>query len=194
MIMKTRNYMGLGVLVAGLMMSTVATMAQGAGGRGGGGGGNFDPEQMRARMAERMKEQMRATDEEWKVIQPLLEDVQAKQRDVAMGRMGGMMGREEAVLQWLADGVWLECLHVAGERGAGTSFVGAVSGPGCSRRSCCRLRQVNGTWRWRSAGCLRRPGWTVCGRLIDLELQPVLAPREAVQREIKKHLGVGADT
>jgi hypothetical protein len=93
MIMKTRNYMGLGVLVAGLMMSTVATMAQGAGGRGGGGGGNFDPEQMRARMAERMKEQMRATDEEWKVIQPLLEDVQAKQRDVAMGRMGGMMGR-----------------------------------------------------------------------------------------------------
>ena len=39
------------------------------GGQGGGGRGNFDPEQMRQRMLDRVKEQMEVTDDaEWKVI------------------------------------------------------------------------------------------------------------------------------
>lgn len=85
--MKTTTYCSLGALVLGLCLSTVVTSAQGAGGRG-----NFDPEEMRARMAERMKTQLKADDAEWKVIQPLLEDVQEKQRAALGGRFGGMMG------------------------------------------------------------------------------------------------------
>jgi hypothetical protein len=49
-------------------------------------------EEFRARMAERMKTTLNASDEEWDVIRPLLESVQEKQRGAALGRFGGMMG------------------------------------------------------------------------------------------------------
>jgi len=89
--MKRFYTIGLAAVTAGLLMSASTVMAQGFGG-GGGGRGNFDPEAMRARMAEMMKERLKASDEEWKVIQPLLEDVQSKQRESMTGRFGGMRG------------------------------------------------------------------------------------------------------
>ena len=59
----------------------------GAGGGGGmGGGGNF--QQM---MADRMKTTLGATDEEWKVIEPLFTKVSDLQRQTR-GGMGAMMG------------------------------------------------------------------------------------------------------
>src|SRR5438094_5525811 len=61
-------------------------------GGGGQGGGNFDPAQFQQRMNARLKESLKATDEEWAVIQPLLEKVQTKQRE-ARGGMGGFGGR-----------------------------------------------------------------------------------------------------
>lgn len=94
--MKRFTLFSLGALVAGLVLSSVSVTAQGRGQGGGfGGRGGFDPAQMeefRARMAERMKTQLNATDEEWKIIQPLMEKVQEKQRATAGGRFGGMMG------------------------------------------------------------------------------------------------------
>jgi len=54
--------------------------------------GNFDPQQMRARLGDRLKTLLGATDEEWKVIQPLVEDVVAKQGVVMREQMGGMLG------------------------------------------------------------------------------------------------------
>jgi Spy/CpxP family protein refolding chaperone len=90
--MNRANLLGLGALLAGLLVTTSSGMAQGAGGGQGRGRGNFDPEEMRARIAERMKEQLKATEAEWKVIQPLLENVMAKQREATMGRFGGMAG------------------------------------------------------------------------------------------------------
>jgi Spy/CpxP family protein refolding chaperone len=64
---------------------------RGQGGQGGPGGrGNFDPAQMRARMMERFQEQLGASADEWKVIQPLLEDVMTKQRAASGSRFGGM--------------------------------------------------------------------------------------------------------
>lgn len=63
------------------------------GGQGGGpGGGNFDPAQMRQRMMDRMKEQLGATDDEWKVLLPKLEKVMEAQRNARGGAFGGMMG------------------------------------------------------------------------------------------------------
>lgn len=52
-------------------------------------GGRFDPEQMRERMSQMLKERMNATDEEWEVISPRLEAVMEAQREA---RVGGMMG------------------------------------------------------------------------------------------------------
>ncbi len=66
----------------------------GPGGPGGpndqrGGGGGDRREQFRQRMNERLKTSLKATDDEWSVIQPLLEKVQDKQREAMVGRFGG---------------------------------------------------------------------------------------------------------
>lgn len=75
-------------------------MAQEQGGRRGDRGGqdrggrNFDPAQMRERMMNRMKEEMGATDDEWKVLVPKLEKVMAAQRETRGGfGFGGFGGR-----------------------------------------------------------------------------------------------------
>ena len=65
------------------------------GGGGGGGGGNFDPAQFRQRMMDNIKQQMGATDDEWKVIEPKLQKVMdINQQSRAGGRgFGGFGGR-----------------------------------------------------------------------------------------------------
>lgn len=72
------------------------------GGSGGPGGGNFDPEQIRQRMMERVREQLGVKDdEEWKLISDRIEKVSAARRDVGImgmnmrfgGRGGGGGGR-----------------------------------------------------------------------------------------------------
>lgn len=76
----------------------VSAQGRGGGGQGGRGGagqggrGNFDPAEFRARMVERMKEQFGFSDAEYKAIQPLIEDVQTKQRDTRSGGRGGFGG------------------------------------------------------------------------------------------------------
>ena len=83
--------------LSGVMAVVVATglcvgvaMAQQRG--GGMGGGRFDPAQWRQRMAERMKEMLGATDEEWSVIGPRLEKVQDLSRQARAGMGMGMRG------------------------------------------------------------------------------------------------------
>jgi hypothetical protein len=49
-------------------------------------------EQFRQRINDRIKTSLKATDEEWAVIQPLLEKVQTLQRESYSGRMGGFGG------------------------------------------------------------------------------------------------------
>src|SRR5436190_4496263 len=60
----------------------------GGGGGGGRGGRNFDPQQMRDRFEQNIKEQMGATDDEWKVLQPKIEKVFTAQRDARGGGFG----------------------------------------------------------------------------------------------------------
>jgi hypothetical protein len=78
------------VLLAGtavaLSLSTGQLAAQQGGGR--------DPEQMRQRMMERAKEQLEVKgDDEWKVMEPLVQKVFDARRDVQMAGMGRMFGR-----------------------------------------------------------------------------------------------------
>lgn len=91
----------LSVLAASMILGgtlTAVSHAQPApdgGGRqrgGGPGGGNFDPAQMRQRMMDRLKEQLGASDEEFAVLQPKLEAVQAAQMDARGGGFGGGRG------------------------------------------------------------------------------------------------------
>ena len=56
------------------------------------------------------------------------------------------------------------------------------------------LRRVNGTAEVATSRLFATQGLDALKTLTGLNLKPVLASSEAIQREIKKHLGVGADT
>ena len=64
------------------------------GGQGGGRGGrgNFDPAQMQQRMNDRIKEQFKSSDEEWKAIEPLVTKVNEARMASAAGGMRSMFG------------------------------------------------------------------------------------------------------
>jgi len=86
--MRSRAQITLFALLgASLLFGTCQALAQG---RGGGPRRGFDREAFRQRMMERLQSALEASDEEWKVIQPLLADVMAKQREAARSRLGGM--------------------------------------------------------------------------------------------------------
>jgi hypothetical protein len=113
-----------GLLMAGLGSGMAIATAQDA--RRG-----FDPEQMRERMMDRMKTELQTSDEEWAVIQPLLQNVMLKQREATAGRMGGMgafagqRGRPDGPGQAQAQGARAGRPGVA--QPAGTEQVEALS-------------------------------------------------------------------
>jgi hypothetical protein len=72
----------LGGTIAALSFGTAQVNAQGR--------GNFDPEQMRQRMMERVREDLGVTnDDEWKIISERVEKVMAARREVPGGFGGG---------------------------------------------------------------------------------------------------------
>jgi len=77
--------LGLLVLGCALMAPSVARAQDN---NNQGRRGNFDPAQMRERFMNNIKEQLKATDDEWKVLQPKIEKVMTAQRD-ARGGFGG---------------------------------------------------------------------------------------------------------
>ena len=56
------------------------------------------------------------------------------------------------------------------------------------------LKRHNGTVEIATCRLFATQGLDALKTMTGLRLQPVLAPREAIQREMKKRLGVGADT
>jgi len=85
----------LALVIGGLCL---AQPPQGGRQRGGDQGGQrgerpaFDPAQMQQRRAEFMKQQLGASDDEWKVIEPRLNKVMELNRDAMAGGRGGMFG------------------------------------------------------------------------------------------------------
>ena len=80
-------------LAASTLLATAQdnnTQNRGQRGQGGQGG---TPEEFRARMTDRIKTSLKVTDDEWTVLQPLIEKVTTKQRDAMSGRFGGFGGR-----------------------------------------------------------------------------------------------------
>src|SRR6188768_2130280 len=86
--------------------------------------GNFNPEEFRARMAQRMKESLKVTDDEWAVLQPLIEKVTTAQRN-ASGGFGGFGGRDRGGDRGAGGG--------DSNRGGGTS-----DRPGSAERAALR--------------------------------------------------------
>ncbi|MGD0650138.1 MAG: hypothetical protein ABSA97_03195 [Verrucomicrobiia bacterium] len=85
----------LTVGLAAFLVGAGNAMAQGGGGGGGGGGGrgNFDPAQFAQMRLDRAKESLEVTnDDEWKVLQPLVQKVFDAEAAVPRGMRGGRRG------------------------------------------------------------------------------------------------------
>ena len=57
-------------------------------------GGMMDPNAFQARMMEQLKGNLKATDDEWKVLEPKIEKVQTLQRQMRMDGMRGMFSSQ----------------------------------------------------------------------------------------------------
>lgn len=87
--MRTRNVVVAAVVVGMLAVFGIGyALAQRPGGGGPGGGGRPDAAQMQQRMMDRMKETLGSSDEEWKVLQPLVEKVMTLSRELTTGGRG----------------------------------------------------------------------------------------------------------
>jgi general secretion pathway protein E/type IV pilus assembly protein PilB len=100
---------------------------------------------------------------------------------------------EEEILRWLAAeyGLSFSTLEdVEPER----EVLGLFPARLLLRDELLPLRRVNGAVEIATSRLFATQGLDALRSLTGLRLRPVLAPSEAVQREMKKRLGVGADT
>jgi general secretion pathway protein E/type IV pilus assembly protein PilB len=100
---------------------------------------------------------------------------------------------EEEVLQWLAGeyGLTYTSLeNVEPDHEILTKFPARI----LLKEELLPLRQENGQIHVATSRLFAEPGLDGLKAFATAKLQPVLAPGHALHREIKKHLGVGADT
>ncbi|HEV7402452.1 MAG TPA: GspE/PulE family protein [Chthoniobacteraceae bacterium] len=118
-------------------------------------------------------------------------DAETLEALAAAGEAGA--GTEEEVLRWLAAEYGLEYRNLEGvdpDRGLLSQFPARI----LLKEELLPLREVDGVVEVACSRLFATPGLDGLRTLTNLKLQPILAHSEAVQREIKKHLGVGADT
>jgi type II secretory ATPase GspE/PulE/Tfp pilus assembly ATPase PilB-like protein len=100
---------------------------------------------------------------------------------------------EGDVLRWLAGEYGLEFTNLEAcqpDRELLAKFPARI----LLKEELLPLREEDGAVFVAVSRLFATPGLDSLKAVTDLKLQPVLAPAEALQREIKKHLGVGADT
>ena len=111
----------------------------------------------------------------------------------ALARVNPQMQREEDILRWLADeyGVEYTALDdVEPDRQLLSLFPARI----LLKEELLPLRRLNGTVEVATSRLFATQGLDALKTLTGLNLKPILATSEAIQREIKKRLGVGADT
>ena len=130
------------------------------------------------------------------LAQRMVENRQLSAMDAdALGRLlnGSRPRTEEEVLQWLAGEYGLD--YTALENSEPDRDILARFPPRILlREEMLPLRQTNGHVEVALSRLFAAPGLDSLKAFTDAKLKPVLAPSTALQREIKKHLGVGADT
>jgi general secretion pathway protein E/type IV pilus assembly protein PilB len=123
--------------------------------------------------------------------------VEAKQLSAldahAVTRQGAALTSEEEILRWLAAeyGVTYTALEdVEPDRQLLSLFPARI----LLKEQLLPLRRTNGTVEVATSRLFATQGLDALKTMTGLKLKPVLAPREAIEREMKKRLGVGADT
>ena len=110
----------------------------------------------------------------------------SRQSDVAIQK-------EEDVLRWLAgeyDLTFTALDDIEPDRQLLSLFPARI----LLKEELLPLRRVNGTVEIATSRLFATQGLDALKTLTGLNLKPVLAPSESLQRELKKRLGVGADT
>jgi general secretion pathway protein E/type IV pilus assembly protein PilB len=111
----------------------------------------------------------------------------------ALAKVKPAMEREEDVLRWLANeyGVDYTTLDdVEPDRQLLSLFPARI----LLKEELLPLKRLNGTVEVATSRLFATQGLDALKTLTGLNLKPILASSEAIQREIKKRLGVGADT
>jgi len=111
----------------------------------------------------------------------------------ALARARHAMQSEEDVLQWLAKEYGLSYTtleNIEPDRQLLSLFPARI----LLKEQLLPLRRLNGSAEVATSRLFATQGLDSLQTLTGLSLKPVLASTEAIQREIKKHLGVGADT
>jgi general secretion pathway protein E/type IV pilus assembly protein PilB len=119
-------------------------------------------------------------------------DVVALQQPNRDGTKGGLQTEDE-VLRWLAKEYSVDYTtldDVEPDRQLLSLFPARV----LLKEELLPLRRTNGTVEVATSRLFATQGLDTLKTLTGLKLKPVLAPSEAIQREMKKRLGVGADT
>jgi general secretion pathway protein E/type IV pilus assembly protein PilB len=109
------------------------------------------------------------------------------------GSGGAAVGSEEDVLRWLAkeyDVAFTSLDDLEPEKEVLSLFPARI----LLRDALLPLRRVNGCVEVATSRLFATQGLDTLKTMTGLRLKPVLAPTEAIQREMKKRLGVGADT
>ncbi len=140
---------------------------------------------------------MEATQEPQGLLASMVERKQLSTMDASAlaqeGFGGTRLETEEAVLRWLAGeyGLGFTLLeNVEPDKALLARFPARI----LLKEELLPLREENGVIEVALSRLFASPGLDSLRSTTTLKLQPILAPSEALQREIKKHLGVGADT
>ena len=118
-------------------------------------------------------------------------DAELLRDQIRSGRV--QIGSEEDVLRWLAAEYGLEFSSLEGmepERTVLDRFPARV----LIREELLPLRERDGVIEVATARLFGEPGLAALRPFCETPLRPVLTTREALAREMKRHLGVGADT
>ncbi|HKW30128.1 MAG TPA: GspE/PulE family protein [Verrucomicrobiae bacterium] len=111
----------------------------------------------------------------------------------ALARARPAMQREEDVLRWLAAEYGIDYTtldDIEPDRQLLSLFPARI----LLKEELLPLKRLNGTVEVATSRLFATQGLDALKTLTGLNLKPILASSEAIQREIKKRLGVGADT
>ncbi|HTS16993.1 MAG TPA: GspE/PulE family protein [Verrucomicrobiae bacterium] len=128
------------------------------------------------------------------LLERMVSDKQLSAVDAeALARSKQTVQSEEDVLQWLAGEYGLSYTtleNIEPDRQLLSLFPARI----LLKEQLLPLRRLNGSAEVATSRLFATQGLDSLKTLTGLSLKPVLASMEAIQREIKKHLGVGADT
>jgi hypothetical protein len=166
-----------------LTLGTNTVMAQGQ------GRGNFDPAQMKQRMMDGARDALEIKDDaEWTAIEPKISKVYDARRDVMASVMRGMgMGRckprRTFCAGWPRNTAWVSRRWKTSSRTASCSrsFPARV----LLKEELLPLQRVNGVVEVATSRLFATQGLDTLKTLTGLKVKPVLAPTEAIRREMK---------